>query len=111
MIPYDESKIWRMHRYPIQVLIDSVKDYNVRLVCFGSSIKGTATWRSDIDIAYLAADKADDHDVFEALSLADWDENYPWFDRDLINIRKMKPDCKLLEEVDKGMLLRDFNKE
>ena len=109
MMSLNWENIYHMHRYPIQVMLDAVKDYDVKLICFGSTVKGTATWRSDIDIAYLAKNVEDEHNIANALSLAITDEDYPWFERDFINIRRITKG-KLLEEVEKGMLLRDFDK-
>lgn len=108
MLEYNEDQIYHMHRYPIKVMLDAVKDYDVRVICFGSTVKGTADWRSDIDIAFMSKNVEDDATVYCALLDAQTDEDYPFFERDIIPMRKMKQGCQLLSELDKGMLLKDF---
>ena len=109
MLPSDWDKIYPMHRYPIKLMLEALKDYNVRLICFGSTIKGTATWRSDIDIAYTTADSSIEvrREVHRILACTETAEGYPFFDTDIIDTYSIKKGT-LLEEINKGMLLKDW---
>lgn len=108
MIAYNEELIYHMHRYPIKVILEALKDFDVRLICFGSTVKGTAYHRSDIDIAYLAKNPDDSKKVRRILSEIEWDEDFPYFPIDAINIAKLNENEATKEAIYSGMLLKDF---
>lgn len=110
MLKYNEELIYHMHRYPIKVILNAIKDYDVRLICFGSTVKGSARWNSDIDLAFLTKDKETSKEVFRLLSTVKWNEDYPQFRLDIINMERLNNKPSTVDAINSGMLLRDFNK-
>ena len=93
-------------------MLNHLRDVDFRLICFGSSIKGTADSTSDIDLAYETyQDTMLDKDaIYKEILNAYYDDRYRNNSIDIMYINDLDKSSILYHEIQSGVILKDFRR-
>lgn len=109
MLLLDWNKVFVLHRQLLMNCLNALEGYDVQLICFGSTVKGTAHNRSDVDIAYRCKNKEDKNAIRKLVHEHSYDSKHSWLKVDILDIDRVTPNSPLYRNIMQGMLLKDFS--
>lgn len=105
-------KVSPIHKPRLRNVLNHLRDVDFRLICFGSSIKGTADSTSDIDLAYETYQYTmlDKDAIYKEILNAYYDDRYRNNSIDIMYINDLDKSSFLYHEIQSGLILKDFRR-
>lgn len=110
-ILFNLLKVYEPQRLRVRNILDAIKDEDIQLICFGSSVQGTATPFSDLDLCVKTRERNIEYfdNLRNIIAHAYWDFDLPNNEMDVLYYNILKEPNDVKDSIDSvGVILKDF---